>query len=270
MVGKLVLIMIALFAIGVLVLPSTVSLFAGQHLWYDINAEGNDIPCVKCHADIAEELKNDPFHRGFSSTGDINRDCEVCHRGVNITYAIGDTNQPGKEAHAASTLSCLICHSDNWDVHGTGEGHSHDTYPSDVCAVKCHVSHGMYPGIASGFGIIPSRPGWFEDYGSYAAHRKFVLEAKNNSLMTDYNEACIACHTHVAVKITWKHASALEFTSEIASGNQATGGSHNWTISQWSVNTTKKFVATSWGNTTGNGSTSYWSGWPGNVDNIYE
>jgi len=33
------------------------------------------------------------------------------------------------------------------------------------------------------------------DTGEKAAHKKFVLDAMNESLMEGANEACIACHT---------------------------------------------------------------------------
>ncbi len=59
---KLILSLTIIFAVGVVILPSTVSLFAGEHNWYDIDPSGNQIPCVKCHADVLEELSNSPYH----------------------------------------------------------------------------------------------------------------------------------------------------------------------------------------------------------------
>jgi len=46
---------IAVVAVGLFALPSTVSLFSGQHRWYNISGTGNEIPCIKCHADIYDE-----------------------------------------------------------------------------------------------------------------------------------------------------------------------------------------------------------------------
>ena len=50
------------------------SLFAGQHVWYDLSGGINDVPCEKCHADVAEEMQSDAngAHRNLT--------CAMCHR----------------------------------------------------------------------------------------------------------------------------------------------------------------------------------------------
>jgi len=56
---RIALMAIAVVAIGIFALPSTVSLFNGQHSWYDLTdySEGHTtVPCEKCHADIADEM----------------------------------------------------------------------------------------------------------------------------------------------------------------------------------------------------------------------
>jgi len=52
------------------------------------------------------------------------------------------------------------------------------------------------------------------DTGERAAHKKFVLDAMNESLMAGANEACIACHTRIGVNITWTKNVYMEFTAE--------------------------------------------------------
>ncbi|AKG92145.1 hypothetical protein GAH_00508 [Geoglobus ahangari] len=259
LVARVILAFVVLTAVGLIALPSTVSLFAGQHYWYDISGAGSQIPCEKCHADVYEELRNNPYHENF--------ECELCHRGVNITYASdrgGGTIISGKEAHAASIVSCLICHSGNEPAPWSEQvNHSHAEYntsDSTLCS-KCH-SPSLYPPIAGGFGLT----GETGDTGALAAHREFVLEAKGGDLLLSANEACIACHTHVAVKITWNHSRALEFN--IGFGNPITtaNGPHNWTITSWTINGTATAVV--WGNTTGSGSTTYSTNWPGNVPGV--
>jgi len=56
--NKIALLAIAIVAIGIFTLPSTVSLFSGQHSWYDLSGGGNQVPCEKCHADIATVYQN--------------------------------------------------------------------------------------------------------------------------------------------------------------------------------------------------------------------
>jgi len=96
---------------------------------------------------------------------------------------------------------------------------------------------------------------------------KFVLDAMDDDTMRSANEACIACHTMIAVKINWTHRRSLEFDVGLDSPVTTDAGVHNWTLSNWSVNGTAN--ATVWGNTTGAGSTNYSSDWPGDVNGIY-
>ncbi|ADC64840.1 hypothetical protein Ferp_0669 [Ferroglobus placidus DSM 10642] len=233
---RVILSIVILLAVGVLVLPSTVSLFAGQHDWYNIDARGNDIPCEKCHADVYDELKNNPYHENFT--------CDLCHRAINISYASGYSNGPDMSyewgAHAASTVSCLVCHSG--PNSGEGAMHEHHEVVAD-CSVCHSPSPTDYPPVAGGFGLT----GEANDTGTYAAHRQFVLDAKNNSLMTSANEACIACHTHVPVRINWSHAVSLELN--------ATQILSEWTTENYNANGTAVRIV--WGNAEGTGGLLY-------------
>ena len=117
--GKLLLLAATMAALGVLVLPSTVSMFAGQHYWYNLSGTGNDVPCEKCHADVFEELKQCNFHMHWGDNTTADRlDCEACHRSnLSITYASVSGSYaaytPGQQAHAASVVACMMCHQIN-------------------------------------------------------------------------------------------------------------------------------------------------------------
>ena len=233
MTGKLILAAVVLLAIGVLVLPSTVSLFVGQHQWYDIDPSGNQIPCQKCHADVFAELNNSPYHINQGTPGVADeQDCIFCHQAnTSITYASGDgtSARAGLEAHAASTIECMYCHGDT----GTGAP------------------------VAGGFGLSNLA----NDTGAYAAHKDFVDSAALNSdILLAENEACIACHTHVAVKINFTHYGAMEFDVvwDETLGMYATRN--------YSINTSTKVVNVIWGNATGSGWVNTYPGsnlWPG-------
>ena len=233
MTGKLILAAVVLLAIGVLVLPSTVSLFVGQHNWYNIDDPGNQIPCQKCHADVFEELNNSPYHKlwGDNTTADED-DCRGCHQAnASITYASGDGTgaQAGLEAHAASTIECMYCHGDQ----ASGAP------------------------VAGGFGLS----NLVNDTGAYAAHKDFVDSAAMYSdILLAENEACVACHTHVAVKINFTHYGAMEFDVvwDETLGMYAT--------QNYSINTSTKIVNVIWGNATGSGWVNTYPGsdlWPG-------
>jgi len=230
--GKIALIVVLLLAIGVLVLPSTVSLFAGQHYWYDIDPSGNQIPCQKCHADVFEELNNSPYHLGQGTPGVADeQDCTYCHQAnTSITYASGDgtSAQAGLEAHAASTIACMYCHG----------------------------QQAIGAPIAGGFGLSDLT----NDTGAYAAHKDFVDSASLLSdILLDENEACVACHTHVAVKINFTHYKAMDFD---VNWDETLG---MYATSNYTINTSTKVINVIWGNTTGSGFTSYPGStlWPG-------
>ncbi|WP_456478736.1 hypothetical protein, partial [Geoglobus ahangari] len=212
--SRLLLATVVIIAVGIIALPSTVSLFAGQHYWYNVNQSGNDIPCEKCHADVFEELNQSKFHVNWGGNNYADRnDCAACHRGnTSITYAADDGTAgggwvSGKQAHAASVVACMLCH--EWSPDETNN----------------------YGPPAGGFNVsdfgVTSPYNYGTKNGTYEAHNAFIARAIQDGTLQDANEACIACHTHVAVKITWNHSRALEFN--IGFGNPITtaNGPHN-------------------------------------------
>ncbi|AKG92148.1 hypothetical protein GAH_00505 [Geoglobus ahangari] len=228
---RVILITIILFTLGVFVLPSTISFFAGQHYWYNISEQGNQIPCEKCHADVRDELANSPHHSALT--------CEHCHRGVNLSgqpggaksYAsdFGGDVYPGSGAHAASVLSCLICHSGYKSDSAVAYNHSHYEYAcsNDVCHSPVPNFH---PPEAGGLGVT----GLSYDTGIYAAHREFAIESKKSDLLFDVNEACIACHTQVWLLFNYTSASGIS----IVVNNTYTSTQSSWQIESSSVATT--------------------------------
>jgi len=244
---KIALLAVAIVAIGIFALPGTVSLFSGQHTWYDLSPAyggqtgwgGNDVPCEKCHAEIADEMgtAENGAHRNLT--------CAMCHRAApftGYTYARGNYTyaakwqgtKPGKEAHAASVVECMDCHATDL---------AHQSEPEyayiDDCK-KCHGESFVFDFItAGGFGLTGK--GW--DTGTVAAHKKFVLDAIDEPLMEGANEACLACHTRIGVNITWTKKVYLDFTAtEDAAGNWTipsfTAGGENVT----QVNTSNEWV----------------------------
>lgn len=91
--AKFSLAIVALVSIGMFALPSTMSLFAGQHSFYNIDATGNQIPCVKCHGDVKAELTSNAVSglADYPNTPGphANFKCEYCHR-AEPGYASGD------------------------------------------------------------------------------------------------------------------------------------------------------------------------------------
>ena len=252
--GKLLLLAATMAAIGVLVLPSTVSLFAGQHTWYAINGS-NELPCRKCHADVFGELQQSAFHKwngyqwGSNPSGEPdNTACYGCHRAnASITYAkVGDSVTdvtPGKQAHAASTVACMLCHQFNASNNVSfDEGWSMPGY------------------AAGGFAQPDGSPYRYTNdtcQGGHAAHQGFIQSAINDTKMEDANEACIACHTHIPVKINWTHRYSLEFSCVPELELPPT----HFDVKDWTLNGTYNITVYGWRDGTGNTSE---EGWPGN------
>lgn len=243
--------MIAVLAVGIFALPSTVSLFTGQHNWYSIGGEGEYLPCIKCHADVYEEYLMTDAHETLGNSTAPDAACYACHRaGRDITYATGNSSASvGIEAHAASTVACMDCH-DFVGFKGAGG------YP--------------FAGGFSNMSNVTNSPYDYDDNndttndGANAAHNEFIVGAINSTEMTDANEACIACHTHIPVTINWKHAYSLEFNASYDTG--VTFPSTHFNTSNYSINGTAANIV-SYGNYSGGANVSKWP--TGNVTYWY-
>ena len=232
--------LVAIIAIGIFALPQSVALFSGQHSWYDLSANINDIPCEKCHDDIATEMISD------DNGAHGNLSCSMCHRTCfnNYTYAsgYGSGSTAGAEAHAAAVVECMDCHG----IYHDGSTWNHWAYLEySDCASTCHWNSGWSDFVsAGGFGLGTTDT----DTGEKAAHRKFINDSIDEPLMEGANEACIGCHTRVGVNITWSKNVVLNFSaSEDENGD--------WTIPAFNAlgsNVTESTYPNNWTKDFGN------------------
>ena len=219
--NKIALMAIAVVAIGIFALPSTVSLLSGQHTWYDLvdDAE-SQVPCDKCHKDIDDEMMSpdNGVHKTLNATGGC-----LCHRvsdtRIKTGVAIGGDTQPnftvGTSSHAAETIACMICHENgtNYPFAGGFNQSAVNASSGGVNTIYYYEENGAATGA-----------------GQHAAHNQFIGQAIHDPLMEDSNEACIACHTRVGVNISWTKNENLVFTASEdkngtwnVSGFEATG-----------------------------------------------
>jgi len=158
--NKTLVLVCAVLAVGLFVLPSALSLFAGQHAFIG----PSDVDCEKCHGAEAAEMagagENIPHHT---------LDCTDCHQTTAAGYDSIDQ-------HASISPQCIVCHSGSGSKHSTG---------GDVATELLNDSH-----------------------------KEFYRDALISDLEEGGNEACIGCHTHIGVNITWERATTLTFVAD--------------------------------------------------------
>ena len=173
--SKVLLLSVAVIAIGLFAMPSTLSLFSGQHTFYN----GSEVNCEKCHADIYSELGSGSG--STAHTAGVFSQCEYCHKTntTNLSVPINGTanaNYTGTnvtdngQAHAAVTMECIACHT---GVDEELQGSS--------------AAHGAY----------------------YNASNLSTAGVKMNGA----NVACVGCHTHAYINVTWTRAVGYNLTS---------------------------------------------------------
>lgn len=219
MKNRLILIGICIAAVGLIALPQTLALFAGQHDFYEVSRDPDNlgVPCAKCHGDVKSELSGSQVHSSVR--------CEDCHV-LALTYK-GAKVGGNKDIHAAATPACLDCHDGSITA---AQWHNFTDDEPIVCA-NCHVGTAL-PTFANATSIL---------YGANESHKRFAVDSSNATLLKGANEACVGCHTHVAVDINWVKPYKLSFN--------ATACEDGWIVS----NFTKEGTATlqTYGNMSG-------------------
>jgi hypothetical protein len=249
--SKIILLSFAVVAVGLFALPSTMSLFSGQHTWYDVE----DIKCQKCHQDIYEELQNSAYHGGFeTSYGNACGRCHVSTASYNSTGGFNTFNKTGANlskqqwiayksrstaitgrvnftAHAAITVECLACHGTSNLTQGSNsplnlmadqEAHRPFYYASVSNKAVGDINYTSLKaaGIINPAGNVPQ---WYSTSGNQT-----VVQLKGT------NAACIGCHTHATVNITWNRAIGYEMDANVSNA----GWVVNFTGVSTSTNTT--------------------------------
>lgn len=238
---NLIFLAIAIIGIGLFILPSTLSMFAGQHSFI----KPQDIDCKKCHMIVYEEMISGDY--GIHSphrTADTVFECIECHNvDMNISYYYLTGNVGNHtSAHAASTVSCLACHGDLFS-NGTllcSESCHPDFYSSDelntmhVLATKYGMDHDeclkCHDEMLGGE-IQRMRENVFinnvDDNFAHQleSHRDFFWGSENitrsESGLSDFNEACLSCHSAIGVNISWTRRTNITFTADKSNGNWA-------------------------------------------------
>lgn len=207
--SKILILSIAVISVGLFAMPSTLSLFAGQHTFIN----GSSVDCKKCHQDIYNELTTG------GSTAHLTTQlqaCQGCHKTGNITQVIFNSTQNmtwfntsikgNANAHAAVTLECVSCHQGvGIELSGSQEAHTQFYWNSSNT-------------INSSVGGV---------------------NAVNNTVISlrGANTACVGCHTHITTNVTWIRTKGYNMVA-----NESTGA-YNITFS---MNTTTNNIQTNY------------------------
>jgi len=206
--SRSIILAIAVIGIGLFVLPSTLSMFAGQHSWYNPSEKG--IPCDKCHFLEEEELMcggpHSTLYTGTTYNSSANYNGTSGFVGGSVFWG-GDTTND----------RCYGCHqvganypvSSPLNTTNTSWGDLNDTVHAAVAlyCVDCH--------------------GWVDDAlnESLSAHKEFYYElnTSESGLLKGGNSACIGCHTGTGVNISWTRYTNITFTANESTGDWALG-----------------------------------------------
>ncbi|MCK4459335.1 MAG: hypothetical protein KAU52_06410 [Methanosarcinales archaeon] len=204
--SKVLMLSVAVIAIGLFALPSTLSMFAGQHSWYDPKSDG--IPCQKCHFLEDDELS--------ASGGPHDTDYDAL---INTSMDYGNgttTNGVGGALFWGTgnsiTDRCYGCHQRGGSYGYTGYDDLNGTWETD--RNEKHAAIAVW--------CIDCHP-WVETELKHtkAAHKPFYEDLVNETddmHLQKENRACLGCHTHVGVNITWDRNEYLSYNVSCTSG----------------------------------------------------
>ncbi len=215
MKGKnMILLSIAVLAIGLFVLPQTLAMFTGQHAWFSASTPSAEYDlCEKCHAnEVAEWNQNQASggaHSGY--VAEYGEGC-FCHQ-INTTrlaaYGLADANFNASEFNFTiwGEMDALT-DSDNWVWRPT-------TTPHAAVIIDCVDCHWKQSHQISNTG---------------SAHHAFWNQTKNTT-NTDSNTACMACHTHTPLNMTWARSEGIHIVANHADATSTPYGT-------WNINAT--------------------------------
>jgi len=236
MKGKnMILLSVAVIAVGLFVLPQTMAMFVGQHTWFSVKtADSQYVMCQKCHVnEVAEWRANTGAHANYSA--DLGGGC-FCHQ-INETalgeYGLTSAIAPGAYGFNFTNWRWNYTNNSN-KVGGEPEWYNNtDPDPSN---------HEWEWGWRPGTGNVSPHAAVIVDCvdchwnemqqinNPKSAHFAFWNQTKTGSdnTGTDNNTVCMACHTHTHLNITWLRIEGLEI---IANHTDATKtGADAWTV----------------------------------------
>lgn len=199
MKGKnMILLSVAVLAIGLFVLPQTMAMFVGQHTWFSVRTSESQYElCEKCHVNEVAEWK---ANTGAHATYNAEHPGCFCHQ-INETALeeFGLTKDMAPGAYGKNF--------EHWNTTGNITGpdagwywRSNNTPHAAVIidCVDCHYTEMQ------------------QINNPDSAHYAFWNQTNTVNRTTDdtdNNTVCMACHTHTHLNITWTRIEGLVITA---------------------------------------------------------
>ncbi len=178
--SKILLLSIAVISVGLFAMPSTLSLFAGQHTF----DAGSAVKCEKCHQNVYDALSTgNTIHESIKGAG---AECDGCHRVDTIT------NIPVGNGTLGSVTT-------NGSSGGTNVNLSH----TKVMTLECVVCHWAVSNNIT---------------NSAEAHKPYYDSAVADAILPlkGGNAACIGCHTHSVMTIQWSMPGGYNLNANVS------------------------------------------------------
>ena len=203
----------AIVAIGLFVIPSTMSMFVGQHQWYSVRTiESQYEMCQRCHqAEVGEWQANTGAHAAYQAANPtIGCFCHQINETSLIEWGFDENIIDSKSFEIFNETGQLNISAGSWNWTSNTSWRTTDT-PHAAITIECVDCHYNASEQLN---------------NTNSAHRQFFIQAKNTSL-NEYgtnNTACMACHTMIGLNITMvRIGSGLDITA-------THGEDYNWTV----------------------------------------
>ena len=173
---------VAIVAIGLFIIPSTMSMFVGQHRWYSVRTTDAQYDmCQRCHtAEVGEWKANTGAHAAYQAANP-GIGC-FCHQ-INES-SLGEW---GFNTSKVDSYGFVIFNESGsiTDTPGTWAWRNTST-PHAAVTIECVSCH--YNATA-------------QLSQDHSAHKEFFEQANASTYGTN-NTACMACHTMIGLNIT--------------------------------------------------------------------
>ena len=226
----MILLSVAVIAVGLFVLPQTMAMFVGQHTFFSVKTTDDQyVLCEKCHVNEVYEWKaNTGAHANYSKKLDGGCFCHQINETALAVYGLTNTTSSGAYGFNFT----------NWRWNSTND--SGEWYNTSADGGNGSWELGWRPGLGKSEGGSPHAAVIIDCVDCHynemvqinnpdSAHYAFWNQTKTGrSANTDNNTVCMACHTHTHLNITWERIEGLTI---IANHTDASlNGSAAWNL----------------------------------------